>query len=44
LENFERLRKAGPKGGLASLAGGWEGFEELVQVLDESGRFKHLQA
>ena len=38
LENFERLRKAGPEGGLASLAGGWEGSEELAQLLDESVR------
>ena len=39
LEKLERLKKAGPEGGLASLAGGWEGSEELVQVLDESARF-----
>jgi prevent-host-death family protein len=39
LENLERLKKAGPPGGLASLAGGWEGSEELVQVLDESMRY-----
>ena len=39
LEHLQRLRKAGPEGGLASLAGGWEGSEELVQVLDESVRF-----
>ena len=39
LENLERLKKAGPEGGLASLAGGWEGSEELAQVLDESIRF-----
>ena len=38
LENFERLRKAGPDGGLASLAGGWEGSEELSRLLDESDR------
>ena len=38
LENFERLRKAGPEGGLASLAGGWEGSEELAHLLDESVR------
>jgi hypothetical protein len=36
LANLERLRKAGPEGGLASLAGGWEGSEELVQILNES--------
>ena len=39
LENLERLKKAGPEGGLASLAGGWEGSDELVQVLNESVRF-----
>lgn len=39
LDNFERLKKAGPEGGLASLAGGWEESEELVRILDESSRF-----
>ena len=39
LENLERLRKAGPEGGLSSLAGGWEGSEELVLVIDESMRY-----
>lgn len=38
LENFERLKKAGPEGGLASLAGGWEDSEELVGILDASSR------
>ena len=38
LENFERLKKAGPKGGLASLAGGWEDSEELVRIIDASSR------
>jgi len=38
LEKFERLKKAGPEGGLASLAGGWEESEELVRILDESSR------
>ena len=38
LDNFERLKKAGPEGGLASLAGGWEESEELVRILDESSR------
>jgi prevent-host-death family protein len=38
LENIERLRKAGPEGGLASLAGGWEESEELFRFLDESNR------
>jgi len=39
LENLERLRKAGPAGGLSSLARGWEGAEELVRVLNESMRY-----
>jgi prevent-host-death family protein len=39
LENLERLKKAGPEGGLFSLAGGWEGSEELVRILDQSVRF-----
>ena len=38
LKNIERLRKAGPEGGLASLAGGWKGSEELSRLLDESDR------
>jgi prevent-host-death family protein len=38
LENFERLKKAGPEGGLASLAGGWKDSEEFVRILDESSR------
>jgi prevent-host-death family protein len=38
LESFERLKKAGPRGGLASLAGGWEDSEELANILEESSR------
>ena len=38
LEHLERLKKAGPEGGLASIAGGWENSEELVEILDESPR------
>jgi prevent-host-death family protein len=38
LENFERLKKAGPEGGLASLAGGWKDSEEFVRILGESSR------
>ncbi len=38
LENFERLQKVGPEGGLASLAGGWKDSEEFVRILDESSR------
>ena len=36
---LERLRAAGPQGGLASLAGGWEGSEELADLLDSAPRF-----
>jgi prevent-host-death family protein len=39
LDNLERLRKAGPEGGLSSVSGGWEGSEELVRILDESKRY-----
>ena len=38
LEQLERLRKAGPQRGLASLAGGWDGSEELVEHIEESPR------
>ena len=38
LEHLERLRKAGPEKGLASVAGGWENSEELVSILDASPR------
>lgn len=40
-ENYEqlaRLRAAGPNAGLASLAGGWEGSDELVDILQQSSR------
>jgi prevent-host-death family protein len=30
VESLRRLRAAGPEGGLASLAGGWKGSDELV--------------
>lgn len=40
IEHVERLRKAGPQGGLASLAGGWKGSDELVQLLVRSKRTK----
>lgn len=33
-----RLRAAGPEKGLASLAGGWEDSEELVQWIEGSSR------
>ncbi len=37
-EHLERLRKAGPEGGLVSLAGGWEGSDDLVRELERSSR------
>jgi prevent-host-death family protein len=33
VEELRRLRAAGPKAGLASLAGGWEGSDELVKEI-----------
>ena len=38
LAQLQRLRQAGPEGGLASIAGGWEGSEELADILDRSER------
>lgn len=38
LEHLERLKKAGPESGLASIAGGWENSEELAKILEESPR------
>lgn len=38
LDNLERLRKAGPEGGLAILAGEWKGPGQLPNILDESIR------
>lgn len=38
LEELERLRAAGPEGGLLSLAGGWEGSEEVAERALEYGR------
>jgi prevent-host-death family protein len=38
LKQLERLRSVGPEGGLASLAGGWAGSEELVRVVEASPR------
>ena len=40
LEQLERLRKAGPQSGLASLAGGWAGSDELVHQIEQSSRTK----
>lgn len=38
MEQLSRLRAAGPDQGLAGLAGGWEGSEELVERLSTAGR------
>ena len=38
LRQIERLSAAGPEAGLAGLAGGWEGSEELVEALASSRR------
>ncbi len=38
LNNLERLRSAGPDGGLASIAGGWEGSEQMVEAIEASPR------
>lgn len=37
-EHLERLKKAGPEGGLASIAGGWEDSGELIEILENSPR------
>jgi prevent-host-death family protein len=41
LEHIERLRKAGPESGLASISGGWKNSEELAKILDGSPRHGH---
>ncbi len=33
LDRLERLKAAGPEGGLASVSGGWEGSDELADLL-----------
>ena len=38
LETLERLRSAGPEGGLASVAGGWEDSDDLERILETSPR------
>jgi prevent-host-death family protein len=38
LATLERLRSAGPQQGLASLAGGWEGSDELVESVSAARR------
>jgi prevent-host-death family protein len=38
IQMLERLRSAGPEGGLASLAGGWEDSDDLIRILETSPR------
>ncbi len=38
LDRIQRLRAAGPEGGLASLAGGWEGSGDLAAWLESRSR------
>ena len=38
LQTLERLRSAGPEGGLVSVAGGWEDSDDLVRILETSSR------
>jgi prevent-host-death family protein len=38
LDRLELLRAAGPARGLASIAGGWEGSDELVQSIASAAR------
>ena len=38
LQTLERLRSAGPEGGLASVAGGWEDSDDLIRILKNSSR------
>lgn len=40
VESLRRLRAAGPEGGLASLAGGWKGSDELVASVASLRRSK----
>jgi prevent-host-death family protein len=44
LEQLARLRAAGPEKGLASLAGGWEGSEDLVERIMEVRRSRPRRA
>jgi len=38
LQTLQRLRSAGPEGGLASVAGGWTDSDDLVRILQSSPR------
>jgi len=44
LQQLERLRSAGPAAGLAALAGGWRGSEQLVRRVAETRRSKARRA
>jgi prevent-host-death family protein len=37
VERLQRLRASGPEGGLVSLAGGWEGSDELARRIRQAG-------
>ncbi len=38
LSTLERLRSAGPQQGLASIAGGWKGSDDLVSAINSAPR------
>jgi prevent-host-death family protein len=38
IDKLERLRAAGPEQGLASVAGGWKGSDDLVSNITAAGR------
>ena len=40
LEQLERLRSAGPRAGLAGLAGGWKGSDDLADTIARARRSK----
>jgi prevent-host-death family protein len=44
LSAIERLRSAGPEKGLASIAGGWKGSNELVEAIESNPRRGRRQA
>ena len=46
LEQLKRLRQAGPQQGLFSLAGGWDGSEELIEHINQSPRseVRHIES
>jgi len=44
VDQFERLRAAGPGKGLVSLAGGWKGSEELAALLSGQKRSRARKA